>query len=287
VKGIVLAGGTGSRLWPITIGTCKQLVPIYDKPLIYYPISTLMGFGIREILIISTPNDQDLFKNLLGDGNQWGVSLEYAIQEKPIGLADALIVGASFLAGDPMMLALGDNIFHSTNLNVKAIADKNGATVFAYQVSDASRYGVVEVDERFNPISLEEKPKEPKSNLAVTGLYYFDGEASMRASKIRPSSRGELEIISLIQSYLDTGNLKVKILEQGTAWLDCGTPQSLNDASNYVRILEDRTGLKIGCLEEIAFQKNWIGPNQLLKIIKTYRGNSYANYLSQLLSRSG
>lgn len=268
----------------MTKAACKQLLPVYDKPLIYYPISTLMLFGIQEFLIISTQNDQQLFKNLLGDGNQWGISFEYAIQKEPIGVADALIVGASFLAGEPMMLVLGDNIFHSEQLNSSAISTTNSATIFAHKISDTSAYGVVEVDKKYKPISLEEKPKKPKSDLIVTGLYYFDGSASLRSRSLRPSSRGEFEILDLIQTYLDDGKLNVKILDQGAVWLDCGTPQALNDAGNYVRAFEESTGRKIGCLEEIAFQNNWIDRNQLLRNISNQNINDYVTYLSKINS---
>jgi len=283
MKGIVLSGGTGSRLWPITKAVSKQLLPVYDKPLIYYPIATLMQLGVQEILLITTPHDQPSFRTLLGDGSQWGISIEYEIQEKPNGLAEAFIVGESFLEGSPALLILGDNIFHSGVLDKKLIQVQTGAMIFAYKVSDPSAYGVVEVDESLRAISIEEKPKVPKSNLAVTGLYFFDGAASERARKLSPSLRGEIEITSLIETYLASGSLETRILDKGTAWLDSGTPQSLNDAANYVRILEERTGQKVGCPEEIALISGWINAEDVAAIADSFNGNDYSKYLYQLV----
>ena len=282
MRGVILSGGTGSRLWPMTRSVSKQLLPVYDKPLIYYPLATLMQFGIREILIITTPHEQGLFKNLLGEGSQWGIKLTYAIQENPNGIADAFIVGEKFIDNDPVMLILGDNIFHSEQLNPESLHFREGATVFTYRVSNPSAYGVLELNETLEPISIEEKPLNPKSNLAVTGLYYFGSDVSFRSKRLKPSERGEIEITSLIESYLIEGALHVVALERGSAWLDSGTPQSLNDASNYIRILEERTGQKVACLEEIAISKNWIDQNQIESIIRLYRGNDYAKYLSSI-----
>jgi glucose-1-phosphate thymidylyltransferase len=283
MKGIILSGGTGSRLWPITKVLSKQLLPVYDKPLIYYPVATLMQLGVRNILLITTPHDQQAFQNLLGDGRQWGIDIEYAIQEKPIGLADAFIVGQNFLDSEPTYLILGDNIFHSNALDSKLVENQVGALIFAYKVSDPSAYGVIELDGNFRAISIEEKPENPKSNLAVTGLYFFDGDASERAKGLQPSDRGEIEITSLIETYLIDGTLTTKILDRGSAWLDSGTPQSLNDASNYIRILEERTGQKVGCPEEIAFSNDWINRQEIEKIARTYSNNDYARYLKQII----
>lgn len=282
MKGIVLSGGTGSRLWPMTRSVSKQLLPVYDKPLIYYPLATLMQFGIREILVITTPHEQGLFKNLLGDGSQWGIKLTFAIQEKPNGLADAFIIGEKFIDNHPVMLILGDNIFHSEQLNAESLHFREGATIFTFRVSNPSAYGVLELNETFDPISIEEKPLNPKSDLAVTGLYYFGSDVSFRSKKLKPSERGEIEITSLIETYLIEGQLDVVALERGSAWLDSGTPQSLNDASNYIRILEERTGQKVACLEEIAISKNWIEQNQIEDVVRLYRGNDYARYLASI-----
>jgi glucose-1-phosphate thymidylyltransferase len=287
MKGIVLAGGTGSRLWPMTQATCKQLLPVYDKPLIYYPIATLMQFGIREILVITTDQDQIFFKKLLGDGNQWGISLDFEIQKQPIGLAHSLILGESFVGKNSVILALGDNVFFSSQLAMNIPDPQEGATIFAYEVSNPSSYGVVEVDSKLCPVSIEEKPPHPKSNLAVTGLYIFDSSASRRAKEVSPSARGELEITSVIDSYLQEGNLRVEVLKKGSAWLDSGTPQSLNDASNFVRILEERTGIKVSCPEEIAYQNGWISISELTSLATQYNGNSYGQYLNKLLIQKG
>lgn len=287
MKGIVLAGGTGSRLWPMTQATCKQLLPVYDKPLIYYPIATLMQFGIREILVITTDQDQISFKKLLGDGNQWGIRLDFEIQEQPIGLAHSLILGESFIGENSVILALGDNVFFSGQLARNFPDRQKGATIFAYEVADPSSYGVVEVDSKLCPVSIEEKPPLPKSNLAVTGLYIFDSSASRRAKEVSPSARGELEITSVIDSYLQEGNLRVEVIKKGSAWLDSGTPQSLNDASNFVRILEERTGIKVSCPEEIAYQNGWISIGELTSLANQYNGNSYGQYLNKLLIQKG
>jgi glucose-1-phosphate thymidylyltransferase len=287
MKGVVLAGGTGSRLWPITLVNSKQLIPVYDKPMIYYPISTLMNFGVREILIITTPKDKEMFQELLGDGSKWGIEFEYRIQERPVGIADSLIVAESFLDNQSVLLVLGDNLFHANDLNMSAITSKTGSTIFCYTVSDPSAYGVLEMDLEQRPVSIEEKPTSPKSNLAITGLYFFDSDASARAKKVRPSARGELEITSLIESYRIDNLLKVHIIKKGGAWLDSGTPVTLNDASNYVHIIEERTGVKVGCPEEIAFKNKWIDVNQLGRLAESYKGSEYGRYLTKLLIIEG
>jgi glucose-1-phosphate thymidylyltransferase len=286
MKGIVLAGGTGSRLWPITRSVSKQLLPIYDKPMIYYPISTLMLAGIREILIITTPHDQSQFKELLGDGSELGVSFQYAIQPEPKGLAQAFTIGEQFLSGESSLMILGDNIFHGTGLGRDIVRNlpSTGAHIFTYEVSNPSDYGVLEVSSEGNIISITEKPNKYISNLAVTGLYYFDGKVSEIAQTIKPSSRGEMEITSVIDHYLQANSLTFTRLSRGTAWLDTGRPDALNDASAYVRIIEERTGLKIGCIEEIAFQNEWISGEMLLKCAMQYP-NSYGEYLSSLIKR--
>jgi glucose-1-phosphate thymidylyltransferase len=286
MKGIVLAGGTGSRLWPITRSISKQLLPVYDKPMIYYPISTLMLAGIREILIITTPHDQSQFKELLGDGSEIGVSFVYATQPEPKGLAQAFTIGEEFLAGDSCLMILGDNIFHGAGLGRDIVRDlpKSGAHIFTYEVSNPSDYGILEVGSEGNPISITEKPTEFISNLAVTGVYFFDGKVSEVAKKVQPSKRGELEITSVIDHYLKSGTLTFTRLSRGAAWLDTGNPDSLNDAAAYVKIIEDRTGLKIACLEEIAFNQSWMTPNQLSSRIEQYKMNSYATYLQRLIS---
>jgi glucose-1-phosphate thymidylyltransferase len=284
MRGIVLAGGTGSRLWPITTSVSKQLLPVYDKPMIYYSISTLMLAGIREILIITTPSDQESFQKLLGDGSNFGISFTYAVQPKPEGLAQALIIGEEFLKGDSCLLILGDNIFHGAGLGneLSRSLPKSGAHIFTYKVSNPSEYGVLELDLNNNPISITEKPKNYISDLAVTGLYYFDGDASMLAKTVKPSSRGELEITALIDIYLKRQNLTFTPLTRGTAWLDTGNPDSLNDAAAYIRIIEERTGLKIACPEEIAFRNNWITVDQIMRIVDSYKNNSYGNYLAKI-----
>jgi glucose-1-phosphate thymidylyltransferase len=286
MKGIVLAGGTGSRLWPITRSLSKQLLPIYDKPMIYYPISTLMLAGIREILIITSPHDQSQFKELLGDGSELGVSFRYATQPEPKGLAQAFTIGEEFLSGESCLMILGDNIFHGAGLGRDLVRElpTSGAHIFTYEVSNPSDYGVLEVDSKGNPISITEKPKEYISNLAVTGLYFFDGKVSNIAKNVQASARGEMEITSVIDHYLQSGSLSFTQLSRGTAWLDTGNPDSLNDAAAYVRIIEDRTGLKIACLEEISFSQGWMTESQIESRIGQYKLNSYAKYLQRLKS---
>ena len=287
MKGIVLAGGTGSRLWPITKSVSKQLLPVYDKPMIYYPISTLMLAGIREVLIITTPTDQKNFMNLLGDGSQLGMKFDYEIQEKPRGLAQALIIGEKFLDGQSCLLILGDNLFHGIGLGnqLSKLGDNAACEIFTFQVSNPKSYGVAELDQYSTLISIEEKPIKPKSNFAVTGLYYFDNRASFLAKQVKMSDRGELEITSVIQKYLDLGEVYVNQLSRGTAWLDTGNPNSLHDASSYVRVLEERTGLKIGCLEEIAYMNSWIDSSAFKKLIATLEGSLYGEYLNSILSK--
>jgi glucose-1-phosphate thymidylyltransferase len=285
MKGIVVAGGTGSRLWPITRSVSKQLLPVYDKPMIYYPISTLMLAGIREILIITTPNEQNQFQYLLGDGSDLGVYFSYVIQPEPKGLAEALILSEEFLSGDSCLLILGDNIFHGNGLGREVIAElpSSGAHLFTYEVSNPSDYGILEVTQDGIPISVTEKPLEHISNLAITGLYFFDGNASAIARTVKPSQRGELEITSVIEHYLNSKSLTFTHLSRGTAWLDTGSPKSMHDASSFVRVLEERTGLKIACLEEIAFTNEWIDVKDLIKRIEHLGNNQYAFYLKKLL----
>jgi glucose-1-phosphate thymidylyltransferase len=284
MKGIVLAGGTGSRLWPITKVISKQLLPVYDKPMIYYPLATLMLAGVRDILIITTPHDRPSFETLLGDGSQFGITLSYATQPKPDGLAQAFIIGEEFLAGDSCLMILGDNIFHGAGLGhqLQETLPSSGAHIFTYAVSDPSQYGVLNIDDDGNPVSIEEKPKNPTSNLAVTGLYYFDNQVSSIAKKVTPSARGELEITSVIDSYLKQGALTVTQLSRGAAWLDTGSPNGLHDAASYVRVIEERTGLKIGCLEEISFRNNWITYDNLKMRAEVLGNNSYSKYLTQI-----
>jgi glucose-1-phosphate thymidylyltransferase len=286
MKGIVLAGGTGSRLWPITRSISKQLLPVYDKPMIYYPISTLMLAGIRDILVITTPHDQSQFIELLGDGSELGVSFQYAIQPEPKGLAQAFTIGEQFLSGDSCLMILGDNIFHGNGLGqeLKASLPTSGAHVFTYQVSNPSDYGILESNSQGLPISIEEKPKIPKSNKAVTGLYYFDSQVPEVAKLVKPSSRGELEITSVISSYLTAKKLTVTHLNRGIAWLDTGNVVSMNNAAAYVRVVEERTGLKIGCPEEIAWRNSWISDSQLKKIAFSLEKSEYGRYLHELLA---
>lgn len=285
-KGIVLAGGSGTRLYPCTIAVSKQLMPIYDKPMVYYPISLLMLAGIREILIISTPQDTPLFQRLLGDGSAFGVTFEYAVQPKPEGLAQAFLIGEAFLDGAPAALVLGDNLFYGHDLvkTLKAAdARRDGASIFGYQVADPTAYGVVEFDAAGKVISIEEKPAKPKSNYAVPGLYFYDERVSEFAKQIKPSHRGELEITDLNRLYLERGELNVELLGRGTAWLDTGTHDSLIDASVFVQVIEQRQGLKMACLEGIAFDKGWLTRDQLEERIQFLGKTSYANYLRALL----
>jgi len=285
MKGIVLAGGTGSRLWPITKGVSKQLLPVYDKPLIHYPLGTLFLAGIREILIITTPGDINAFQRLLGDGSQYGASFEYATQEKPNGLAEAFVIGEKFIGSEDVSLILGDNIFHGVGLGrqLEAINTNEGATIFAYKVADPERYGVVEFAENGKVISIEEKPAKPKSNFAVPGLYFYDSQVIEIAKNIKPSKRGELEITSVNEFYLNAHRLKTVVLERGTTWLDTGTIQTLHAASSYVQIIEERQGSKICCLEEIAWSNGWIDDMHLKQLASSFKGNAYGRYLEGLL----
>lgn len=282
MKGIVLAGGSGTRLYPITKAISKQLMPIYDKPMVYYPLTTLMQAGIRDILIITTPEDQAGFKRALGDGSQWGISLEYAVQPSPDGLAQAFIIGEEFIGKEKVALVLGDNIFHGAELDesLKACADPDGGIVFAYGVSDPERYGVVEFDEQNNAISIEEKPAQPKSNFAVVGLYFYDNDVIDIAKNVRPSERGELEITSINEEYLRRDKLQVTTLDDGDVWLDTGTIDSLSDATDYVRVIQKRTGQIIGSPEQIAHQQGFIDDTQLAEHAEALKKSGYGMYLS-------
>jgi len=287
-KGIILAGGSGTRLYPITKGVSKQLLPIYDKPMIYYPLSVLMLAGIREVLIINTPHEQALFQSLLGDGSQWGMDIQYAVQDSPDGLAQAYLIGRDFLAGQPSCLVLGDNIFHGhglTELLAQADAREEGATVFGYWVNDPQRYGVAEFDASGRVVDLVEKPENPRSNYAVTGLYFYDGKASDYAAELKPSPRGELEITDLNRRYLEEGKLHLEQLGRGHAWLDTGTHASLLEASNFIGTIQTRQGLQVCCPEEIAFNSGWIDAEQMLALAAPLCKNGYGQYLQALVRR--
>ena len=286
MKGIILAGGTGSRLFPLTTVISKQLLPVYDKPMIYYPLASLMAAGLREILVIVTPRDEASFRALLGDGSQWGMTIDYVVQQKPEGLAQAFILAEKFLAGDKAALILGDNIFHGVGLGtqLKQLTDPDGGVVFAYQVANPSEYGVIEFDESGNVVSIEEKPQSPKSDFAIPGLYFFDEQVVEIAKNVKPSPRGELEITSVMSEYLNRGKLKVEILPRGTAWLDTGTFNTLHEAGTYVRIIEERQGARVGCVEEIAWRNRWISDEAMMALGQAMLGSGYGMYLQKLVT---
>ena len=287
MRGIILAGGTGSRLWPLTKGVSKQLLPIYDKPLIYYPLATLMSAGIREVLVITTPHDAAAFEEVLGNGSQWGMEISFAQQPRPDGLAQAFIIGEKFIGTEGCALVLGDNVFHGPGLGVELQTRTNpdGGTIFAYRVSNPSEYGVVEFDAKGKVLSIEEKPVEPKSFFAVPGLYFYDNNVVDIAKNVKPSARGELEITAVNSEYLEQGKLTVSVLPEGTAWLDSGTFSSLHDASSYVRIVEERQGIKVGCPEEIAWRSGWISDIELLQSAESLMKSGYGVYLKGLLEK--
>jgi glucose-1-phosphate thymidylyltransferase len=286
MKGIVLAGGTGSRLWPVTWGVSKQLLPVYDKPLVHYPISTLMLAGIREILIITTPQDQGSFKRLLGDGSKYGITFTFAVQENPDGLAQAFLIGEKFIGAGPSALILGDNIFYGSTLGtqLKEFRDPNGALIFAYKVKDPERYGVIEFNATGRVMSIEEKPPVPKSQYAVPGLYLYDNQVVDVAKSVKPSARGELEITAVNQEYLKAGRLQATVLKRGTAWLDTGTFDSLNSASAFIQIIEERQGQKVSCLEEVAWRNGWISDSELASRADEYKSSPFSTYLRNLLA---
>ena len=287
MKGIILAGGTGSRLWPITKGVSKQLLPVYDKPMIHYPLSTLMAAGLREVLVITTPEDSESFSRLLGDGSAWGMRIDYAVQPRPEGLAQAFLIAETFLAGDQAALILGDNLFYGRGLGrrLATLTDQQGAHVFAYEVADPSEYGVVEFDADGVALSVEEKPARPRSNYAIPGLYFYDETVVDVAKSIQPSARGELEITAVNDHYLRAGSLTVTVLERGTAWLDTGTFRSLQDAGEFVRVMEDRTGTKVGCVEEIAWRNGWVTTDELVALAQPLLKSGYGDYLVRLARR--